>query len=258
MSTISKVLCLPGYLQSGSTFAKKASGLRKILSKQLNIELDFISPCQPIKSRYELGFPLAATEEESDKVWDTIVANENNCRWFDHRGPSDNHGLEESMEFIMKHIEKNGPYDGVIGFSQGAAMAIMVTNSLRKMLPSHPDFKIGLFVSGFCLTVPKSGETFEGIEKITNLKEYQSKVEIAPDAAKYTQLQDPDNFNTEILIVYGKNDSIVLPIRSQYVAGLYKKNVHIFAHEGAHLLPNQKAFVKPIADLFDKALTGKL
>ncbi|KAI5960934.1 FSH1 [Candida pseudojiufengensis] len=264
MSGISKVLCLPGYLQSGATLARKSSGFRKVLSKKLNIQLDYISPCHCINSKSELGFPLGATEEEANKVWDQIVENENNVRWFNHVGPNDNKGLEESIEFILNYLNKNGPYDGIIGFSQGAAMAIMVTNCLKSKLPTHPEFKISMFVSGFCLTEAKNGDNSEvnkeRISNLSDLDQYSSEVKISDEPAKY--LLDPTNnesfgksMNTKVILVYGKNDMIVSPIRSKYVTNLYNQDqIHIFPHEGAHLFPNDKKFIAPITDLFDREI----
>ncbi|KAI5969068.1 FSH1 [Candida margitis] len=267
MSSVSKVLCLPGYLQSGSTLARKSSGLRKILSKKLNIQLDYITPCHEIKSRHELSFPLGPTDEESDRVWSQIVDNGSNARWFDAQSANNYIGLDESIRFVIDHIEKNGPYDGIIGFSQGAAMAIMITNALQKMLPSHPPFKISMAVSGFCLTVPRSGdysdENKQRILQITDANQYASEVEISERAAEYlcdaggksTGLSLP----TEVILLYGKNDSIVPPIRSEYVSTLYDaKQVRTFVHEGGHLFPNDKKIVQPISELFDKKINGKL
>ncbi|KAI5968928.1 FSH1 [Candida theae] len=267
MSGISKVLCLPGYLQSGSTLARKSSGLRKILSKKLGIQVDYITPCHKIKSRHELSFPLGSTEEESDKVWSQIVENGSNARWFDAQSANNYIGLEESIRFVVDHIEKNGPYDGIIGFSQGAAMAVMITNCLQTYLPAHPPFKISMPVSGFCLTVPRSGdlsdENKQRILQIADVNEYAAEVELSDKVAKYLCNSNGDSTGkslpTEIVLLYGLNDSIVPPIRSQYVKTLYnEKQVHVFEHNGGHFFPNDKQIVQPIAELFDVKINGKL
>lgn len=267
MPSISKVLCLPGYLQSGSTLARKSSGLRKILSKKLGIQVDYITPCHEIKSRQELSFPLGPTNEESDKVWSQIVENGSNARWFDAQSANNYIGLDESIKFVIDHIEKNGPYDGIIGFSQGAAMAVMITNCLKKYLPTHPPFKISMIVSGFCLTVPSnddlSDENKQRILQITDVHQYATEVKISKKAAEYLCDANGESTGkvlpTEVILLYGANDSIVPPIRSEYVGSLYNaKLVHTFAHEGGHFFPNDKKVVQPIAELFDKKINGKL
>lgn len=267
MSSISKVLCLPGYLQSGSTLARKSSGLRKILSKKLNIQVDYLTPCHEIKSRHELSFPLGPTDEESDKVWTQIVENGSNARWFDAQSANNYVGLDDAIKFIIDHIDKNGPYDGIIGFSQGAAMAAMITNCLQKFLPTHPPLKISLIVSGFCLTVPRnddhSAENKQRILEITDLDQYANEVKISEKTAKYLCDAKGESMGkhlpTEVILLYGLNDSIVPPIRSEYVSTLYNaKQVHNFAHDGGHFFPNDKKIVQPIAELFDRKVNGKL
>ena len=42
--------------------------------------------------------------------------------WF-IRGSGDCHiGLDESLEYLIKHLKETGPYDGILGFSQGVSM----------------------------------------------------------------------------------------------------------------------------------------
>ncbi|KAK3286521.1 hypothetical protein CYMTET_5921 [Cymbomonas tetramitiformis] len=52
-------------------------------------------------------------------------------------------GFEESLELVNRLVREDGPYDGVLGFSQGAAMAAMLLRT-----SPHP-FKFGIIVSGF-------------------------------------------------------------------------------------------------------------
>ncbi|CAI5758330.1 unnamed protein product [Candida verbasci] len=249
-----KILCLPGYLQNGSTLAVKSSGLRKILTKKLGYQLDFIDPLHTIKSRKEFSFPLASTEEESDKVWDSIVEKGNNRRWFDHEAPGINHGLDASIEYLVNHIKENGPYDCIIGFSQGSAMAIMITNSIRRLLPNHPDFKISLFISCFCLTEPKtsdhSDDNRERINELEDVDQFKNEVKLSENVVKYTI--PPSDLKTQILIVYGKEDNIVPPVRSKYVGNYYKDPIY-FEHESGHLIPNKKDFLQPIVKLFEES-----
>ena len=41
-------------------------------------------------------------------------------RWMDPTAPQ---GLEESLAFLRRVWDEQGPFDGLLGFSQGAAMA---------------------------------------------------------------------------------------------------------------------------------------
>ncbi|KAG7661243.1 FSH1 [[Candida] subhashii] len=259
MTAVKKILCLPGFLQNGSTLAAKSSGLRKSMTKKLQLQLDFIDPYHRIQSKEEVSFPFGPTEAESQRVWESVVQKGNNCCWWDHQGPGNNVGLQDSVDYIIDHIRNNGPYEGIIGFSQGAAMALMITNSIRRLLPSHPDFKIAMFISCFCLTEPKRGSDWDNRDinyKIGDLEEFKKVVEISNDALEYTL--PPNDLSTKIIVVYGENDNIVTPVRSKYAASVYsRENVSTFPHDGAHLVPNKKDFIEPILKAFNEQLYEK-
>ena len=55
--------------------------------------------------------------------------------------------LQAVYELVMEVVEEEGPFDGVLGFSQGSAMAatIMLYEAEKKSLPQP--FKMGVFLS---------------------------------------------------------------------------------------------------------------
>ncbi|RLV94903.1 Family of serine hydrolases 1 [Spathaspora sp. JA1] len=253
-----KILCLPGFLQNGSTFAAKSSGIRKQLTKKLDLQLDYLDPPQMIASKDKLSFPLGATEPEAQQVWESVVSKGNNRCWWDHQGPGINVGLAESIEYVIKHIDENGPYDGIIGFSQGAAMSMMVTNCINKLLPSHGPFKVALLVSCFCLTEPRRPEDSRDKinNEIVNVEEFKQAVKITNDTESYSI--PPSDLTTKMIFVHGSSDSVVTPIRSKYAESLYQETrVRSFVHDGGHLMPNQKQFIEPIIRIFNEELFEK-
>ena len=55
-------------------------------------------------------------------------------------------GLKESLEYIRKHVESSGGYDGIMGFSQGGAVAMLIVGMQnRGEFPGM--FKFAVFVS---------------------------------------------------------------------------------------------------------------
>lgn len=55
--------------------------------------------------------------------------------WF-HRDPDGDYiGLEDSVAYLVRYINNNGPFDGVLGFSQGASM---VTRLVQLQHDHHP------------------------------------------------------------------------------------------------------------------------
>lgn len=250
-----KFLCLPGYLQTGKVFAEKSSGIRKLLTKKLNYELDYIDP--PIKvEKEQLPFQLAATEEEVNEKWSGIVDQDlNRCWWHAHNNNYE--GFDESLNYVINHIKEHGPYDGIIGFSQGAAMSAIVTNSVAKLVPSNGPFKVSVLFSSFAFVLPKAPEDADANLGYNDesLDVYTSKVKLNEKYADY--FTTPENFDTTVLSVYGSEDGVVPPVRVQYLNKLFGDNLKEFKHEGGHFLPNKKPFLNPMVDTIKDAFEAK-
>jgi len=60
-------------------------------------------------------------------------------------------GYEESLELVVHVITNQGPFDGVLGFSQGAALVSLLCQLQQDnpKLFGHCSFKFAIFVSGF-------------------------------------------------------------------------------------------------------------
>ncbi|CUM65144.1 uncharacterized protein PRCAT00002771001 [Priceomyces carsonii] len=260
VSAPKKFLCLCGYLQNGKIFAEKSSGIRKILTKKLNFQLDYIDPPNKIPSKESLPFQLADTEEEANTKWDGLVQLDiNRCWWAAHNG-ANYEGFQNSLNYVMNYIQQNGPYDGIIAFSQGAALASIVTNTIRKTLPESSYFGVSILISGFVFTEVKNPEEDDpaSIHSIENFDEYLSKIK---KIDTYSDLFTPPtskDFTTKVVIVYGENDNAVPPVRSQYLASTYNsENVKEFKHDGGHFVPNKKQFLNPIVDVISELFEKK-
>ena len=151
-----RLLCLPGYLQNGRIFAEKSSGLRKLLTKKHGYELDYLDPPIIIEEKAHLPFCLAADEAEAETKWKGIKELGVNRCWWQHKEPGVYEGIERSLEFVTNYIQEHGPYDGLIGFSQGAAMAAFFTNTphpglvVAKALGNpSPELSAAGLISGF-------------------------------------------------------------------------------------------------------------
>uniref|UniRef100_A0A1I7WSK9 FSH1 domain-containing protein n=1 Tax=Heterorhabditis bacteriophora TaxID=37862 RepID=A0A1I7WSK9_HETBA len=109
-----RILCLHGYRQNDSMFREKLGGLRKQFKKIAHFE--FINaPLIPNVSVTEdrgagRGWWFSKQENVFSSRDVTNIAT----------------GFEESVKTICQYIDKNGPFDGVLGFSQGASMAHLI------------------------------------------------------------------------------------------------------------------------------------
>uniref|UniRef100_A0A8D2DU85 Esterase OVCA2 n=1 Tax=Sciurus vulgaris TaxID=55149 RepID=A0A8D2DU85_SCIVU len=145
-----RVLCLAGFRQSERGFREKTGALRKALRGRA--ELVCLSGPHPVA---EVAGPEGVEPdsgpcppEEQPRGW-----------WFSEEEadvfsaleePTVCRGLEEALETVAQALNKLGPFDGLLGFSQGAALAAFVcalgqTGDLRFPLP-----RFIILVSGFC------------------------------------------------------------------------------------------------------------
>lgn len=237
-----KFLCLPGYLQSGKVFAEKTLGIRKLLSKHYT--LDYVDPPMVIKSKEELVFNLGGTEEEQEAKWaDIVAANCNRC-WFryEHDEAGSRYvGFDDSMKWLTNYIKENGPYQGIFGFSQGAAVTTIVTNTIKEMVPTNPYFSASIAVSTFAFTLKD------------NPGDEDSTVLLNPEFAKL--FTPPSDLPTQLFFIYGSEDQVVPASRSKHVSDLYNQdNVEVLIHDGGHYVPNKKPLLKPLVEKIQAAM----
>lgn len=226
-----KVLCLHGFLQNGKVFSEKSSGIRKLLKKS-NIQLDYIDG-PTILEKKDLPFEI------DDTKWQEILDASLNKAWFYHDDISKNLDLTEAIKTVVNHIKENGPYDGILGFSQGAAVSTIIANTIKQLIPEHDYFKFSITFSGYSFTEPKPDN--ENELQIT--EKFQSSFKV------------PEDLSTKCIFVYGLGDQAVPAVRSKYLAGLYPEHIKkVFEHEGGHMVPNKKDFLKPIVDEINESL----
>uniref|UniRef100_A0A0G4FBL9 Fe2OG dioxygenase domain-containing protein n=1 Tax=Chromera velia CCMP2878 TaxID=1169474 RepID=A0A0G4FBL9_9ALVE len=140
-------------------------------------------------------------------------------------------GLEASLEYINRVFMSEGPFDGVIGFSQGGCLAGL----LAALQPyKHVSFKFIAIISGFyCRDRDHVSRFIESGEGSTNLEE------VRPRKAA---------FSIPSFHVWGQKDQLVLPRRSEILASTFKDPV-IHVHPSDHFVKAIKHW--PIRELKD-------
>ncbi|KAL0454628.1 UNVERIFIED_CONTAM: Rhodanese-like domain-containing protein 6 [Sesamum latifolium] len=66
-------------------------------------------------------------------------------------------GFEKSIEYLKTVFSEAGPFDGILGFSQGAAMAALV-GAHREKLKCEMDFRFVVLCSGFAVNMTEYAE----------------------------------------------------------------------------------------------------
>ena len=132
-----RVLCVHGYGQAGSSLRSKSGGLRSE-SKRL-CEWTFVDAPHVLSDADE---SLEAAEH--GRTW---------WRW--RSGPLgakeyDRESLESSFEALRVVCETDGPFDGLLGFSQGACLvAMLACRQEQGTLPACMRFRFAALFSGF-------------------------------------------------------------------------------------------------------------
>jgi len=132
-----KILMLHGYTQSGRLFEIKTKALKKALEKHFPSSpkpgylkqypggLELVYPTAPLKLSVNdiPGIEVDGTEDKIEAYG-----------WWRRKGegePYTYEGMEMGLERIAQVLKDEGPFDGVLGFSQGGAAASMVSALLE-------------------------------------------------------------------------------------------------------------------------------
>ncbi|TFL02817.1 serine hydrolase FSH [Pterulicium gracile] len=207
------ILVLHGYTQSAATFSKRLGFLRKA-----SPDLDFVFLDGPtILLPADLSqFGTADTQADINssveyRAW---------WRWKEEENKAI--GLDETL-LLLKETLQNRKFDGVLGFSQGAALAALLAALLERPHihppflvdgnPPHPPFDFCVAVAGFRLRDPIA------------------------DAI----LSEP--FNTRTLHVLGRTDIMVPTERARHLLDL-SANSRLEEHDGGHFLPSKTPWRK--------------
>lgn len=233
-----KILFLHGYTQSASIFYAKSLALRKKLIK-LGYKVVYLQG--PLKLT---GVDLPQSLGE----FNTVVKDDedNNLRawWVKKQHTNDNIELLAAFDVIRNYVdkqeliedpdmdvtpeteeEKQLPIVGLVGFSQGAAMAGLVALTWKETF-GKPDLKFCVLYSGFKLdTSANSGN-----------EQY----------AKYYAKTLPEPLR--LLTVYGELDTVVEETRLLSLYNYYKSQLDLLKHPGGHFVPNSKLYVEQVCN----------
>ncbi|WVQ79156.1 hypothetical protein IAT38_001252 [Cryptococcus sp. DSM 104549] len=218
-----RVLALCGFTQNSYIYSKQLGAVRKACK---NVEFVFVDPPVVVK-KADLPWVTEAnldqfgssasmdaetqTPETTPRAW-WINADE----WKTFKQ------FDETVAWLHDYLSKNGPFDGIMGFSQGAGMAALLCGLLEKpgklhpnfpAEPAIPQFKFAIFVGGF---LPKCE---------------------SHDFSGYFPL--PSSLPT--LHVSGKGDTLIPPERSQILLAQCE-NGRFEPHEGGHYTPSKSSW----------------
>jgi hypothetical protein len=180
-----RILCLHGYHGSGAILGDQTESLTASLP-----------------SSVEFVYVDAPSLAEGDFGW-----------W--HEGFD---GWERTRDWAIDLVCAGPRFDGIFGFSQGAALAGLLT-AVQESGSAPPEFRFGfaVMVSGFTSDLPKHAQLFRH------------------------QLTTPS------IHVIGRSDMIVPRKDSLRLASRFTDRL-VLEHPGGHIVPGHDAVAGPIAD----------
>ncbi|CDH15670.1 related to Family of serine hydrolases 3 [Zygosaccharomyces bailii ISA1307] len=225
-----KILMLHGFVQSGKIFSSKTGGLRKGLDK---LGFDLYYPTAPLVVTKEELNAIHNINKGSGKQKDVASefsttndsADEYTGWWKRKSQDKTDFDIEQHVfSYLHDYVIENGPFEGIVGFSQGAAFAGYLLTNFNKLLnlteENQPSFKFFVAFSGFRL------EAFHLQES------YEEHLITVPS-----------------LHVLGEQDTVVTEAR---VLSLYnscqKEDRILLRHPGGHFVPNSKKFVAQVCN----------
>ncbi|CAF3913298.1 unnamed protein product [Adineta steineri] len=221
-SPLLKILVLHGFSQNANSLKRSAKKLFKGLK---NVATFYFAngplPCNT----------TGETKESLSNAFDNENMPETSYQrqwWNASTDYKTYHHLDVSLHYIDKLFKSEGPFDGIIGFSQGAAL----TGILCGLQPfGNITFNFAILISGF----PSRAECHE-------------------------QLMQPNSIkNIPSLHIYGTNDVLVTNDRTLQLADVFENSL-VLSHLGGHFTPNTWPSTDIIQFLFEqqKCLSNKL
>lgn len=206
---------LHGIAQTGEYFYHKTKGLRTEFEKL----------------GYELYYPTANNTMPPADVpncaSDEVVASGVNdvSTWIQiDTAKADYSILPSTLDYLRQYVIENGPFDGLLGFSQGAIVGSYLMTDFNVLLnlthEQQPPFKFFIAFSGF-------------------------KFETARCASQYVE----HPINVPSLHVRGELDTVT---EAEKVHALYEactpETRTFISHPGGHYVPNSRCFSKKVTE----------
>ncbi|KAK1883263.1 Esterase OVCA2 [Dissostichus eleginoides] len=191
-----RVLCIHGYRQNDSSFREKTGALRKLLKK--HVELVYMSAPHSVQQasseapEKENGpGPGPGGDEDSRGWWFSDVQ----ARSFSAQQQCEESlGLDDSVAAVREAVRVQGPFDGILGFSQGAAFVAMLCSLQEQKLEPDFSFHFAILVAGFPSACKEHQQFYNPPLQIPSLHVFGLEDRVIPDCMSRELLpsfQDP-------------------------------------------------------------------
>lgn len=143
-----RVLCLHGWRTNGDILSMQMAALQA----NVNIECTFIDAPFPGKGEPDKGIAFFYPDRP---YYEWFYRNRRKEGIESKSSTVIYENLEESMKYLTDYLESNGPYDGLLGFSQGASMVTRLSKlqqeTIKKeknVMNSRIEFRFVILIGG--------------------------------------------------------------------------------------------------------------
>nr|XP_043621535.1 rhodanese-like domain-containing protein 6 [Erigeron canadensis]XP_043621536.1 rhodanese-like domain-containing protein 6 [Erigeron canadensis]XP_043621538.1 rhodanese-like domain-containing protein 6 [Erigeron canadensis]XP_043621539.1 rhodanese-like domain-containing protein 6 [Erigeron canadensis] len=236
-----RILCLHGFRQNASSFKGRTASLAKKLKNLVefvyidaphqlqfiyqNKEIGDLSSRRPISPPYKqcnrkfAWFVDPDTDENTSSDWEAAHVPFDSLQYQKQTA-----GFDKSLAYLKEIVSDNGPFDGILGFSQGAAMAACVA-AQQMSLKGEIDFRFVILCSGFSV----------------NLQQYEKNPIKCPSLHIYGS-------------DHGKDTQIAFDA-SRSLASLFDEGCSVIVeHDCGHIIPTRSPYLDTIKDFLQRFL----
>ena len=240
-----KILMLHGYTQSGELFHAKTRALEKHLQKLFpGCQLSYPTGPRRLRPSDIPGFDTSTTSDtqeiESFGWWQRS----------DDAEPVLYVGFEDGMAKLAETLATEGPFDGVIGFSQGACASAMVASLLE-----GPERRKSF--EKFHSSNPNSIPFPTSFEKLDHppLKFFIPYSGFAAPGERYQALYNP-HIMTPACHFLGSLDTLVDEAKARTLIDACggEDKTQVVWHPGGHFLPSSKQYLNAASDFIKGCL----
>ncbi|PKI82300.1 dihydrofolate reductase [Malassezia vespertilionis] len=214
-----KVLVIHGYATNGAVFKRRTSALQKACRDVA--EFVFVNGPLHVRALPSASNPEPGEPNPADPVEKQARA------WWRHDGDV-YRGWDNSAMFLQTVFQEHGPFDGIMGFSQGGSVTAVITAALE-----HPSL------------VPEMHGKFQELpfKFAINISGFR------PADQKFDALFEP-KIATPMLIIIGMNDFLVEPKTTETLLSICEQS-RIVHHDGGHYLPTNASWRNFLRDFID-------
>ncbi|KAK4688398.1 hypothetical protein P7C73_g1711, partial [Tremellales sp. Uapishka_1] len=216
-----RVLALCGFTQNATIYSKQLGAVRKACKE---VDFVFLEPPHIVEkadmpwNQSSLDdYDSNATTEKEQQTPETTPR----CWWTSNDAKTVYNKFDDTVKYLHDYLSTQPPFDGIMGFSQGACMAAILGALLVKpnlhpcfpTIPSYPSPKFLIIVGGF----------FPG--------------STTPDFTPYFPL--PASLVT--LHIMGRNDTLITEERGETLV-VKCENARKEMHDGGHFTPSKASW----------------